>query len=99
MAKILLHTKGAILNVDYGGSGSYSNSIRAIKQHKFIPEPYFWQIPGKCDLSAYVNFSSLAEFAENNAGIKAFEPVPQGYFLQAMGINPRIQILQKNMNK
>jgi len=31
MAKILLHTKGAILNVDYGGSGSYSNSIRAIK--------------------------------------------------------------------
>lgn len=31
MAKLLLHTKGAILNIDYGAEGSFSNSIRAIK--------------------------------------------------------------------
>lgn len=63
MCKLLLHTKGAILNIDYGGQVNYSNSIRAIKNHKFIPHPYFWQIPGKCDLSAYVNFAGLADFA------------------------------------
>jgi SAM-dependent MidA family methyltransferase len=47
-------------------------------------------VPGKCDLSAYVNFAALAQFAEANGGIKAFEAIPQGYFLEAMGINPRI---------
>lgn len=40
------------------------DSVRAIKDHKYIPAPYFWQIPGECDLSAYVNFGALAQFAE-----------------------------------
>jgi hypothetical protein len=31
MAKLLLHTKGAILNIDYGAEGAFPNSIRAIK--------------------------------------------------------------------
>lgn len=31
MAKLLSHTKGAILNIDYGADNAFSNSIRAIK--------------------------------------------------------------------
>lgn len=31
MSKLLLNTKGAILNIDYGAEHAFSNSIRAIK--------------------------------------------------------------------
>lgn len=66
LAKIISKHGGAILNTDYGDEGVFSDSIRAIKNHKYIPSPYFWQMPGECDLSAYVNFSALAEFAQVN---------------------------------
>lgn len=29
-------------------------------------------------------------------GVRAFEAIPQGYFLEAMGINARIEMLSKN---
>ena len=64
MSKIISRSGGCILNVDYGEEGSFTDSIRAIKDHKYVPAPYFWQIPGECDLSAYVNFSALKQFAE-----------------------------------
>lgn len=63
MAKIIKLTGGAILNIDYGGNGPFVDSIRAIKNHKYIPAPYYWQIPGMCDLSAHVAFSALAQYA------------------------------------
>ena len=63
MAKIIRYSGGAILNIDYGGQGPFVDSIRAIKEHKFVPSPHFWQIPGTCDLSAHVAFSSLAQYA------------------------------------
>jgi SAM-dependent MidA family methyltransferase len=63
MAKMIRITGGAILNIDYGGNGPFSGSIRAIKNHKYIPSPYYWQIPGACDLSAHVAFAPLAQFA------------------------------------
>ena len=36
MAKVIKITGGAILNIDYGGNGPFSDSIRAIKNHKYI---------------------------------------------------------------
>lgn len=63
MAKIIAYSGGAILNIDYGGAGPFVDSIRAIKNHKYIPSPYFWQVPGTCDLSAHVAFSPLAAYA------------------------------------
>lgn len=63
MARVIKNTGGAILNIDYGGQGPFVDSIRAIKNHKYIPAPYYWQIPGKCDLSAHVAFSALAQYA------------------------------------
>jgi NADH dehydrogenase [ubiquinone] 1 alpha subcomplex assembly factor 7 len=64
LSKIVSRSGGAIMNIDYGNDGAFSDSIRAIKEHKYVPSPYFWQIPGECDLSAYVNFSALGQFAE-----------------------------------
>lgn len=46
LAKIIQKHGGAILNIDYGGEGAFVDSVRAIKDHKYIPSPYFWQIPG-----------------------------------------------------
>jgi SAM-dependent MidA family methyltransferase len=63
MAKMIKMTGGGILNIDYGGNGPYADSIRAIKKHKYIPAPYYWQVPGTCDLSAYVSFAALAQYA------------------------------------
>jgi len=63
MAKMIKLTGGAILNIDYGGNGPFIDSIRAIKSHKYIPAPHYWQIPGICDLSAHVAFAPLAAYA------------------------------------
>jgi NADH dehydrogenase [ubiquinone] 1 alpha subcomplex assembly factor 7 len=63
MAKMVRSSGGAILNIDYGDKGPFSDSIRAIKSHRFVPGPHFWQIPGECDLSAHVPFGVLARHA------------------------------------
>ena len=63
MAKMIGYSGGGILNIDYGGKGPFVDSIRAIKNHKYIPAPHYWQIPGMCDLSAHVAFSPLAQYA------------------------------------
>ena len=63
MAKMISYSGGGILNIDYGGKGPFVDSIRAIKNHKYIPAPHYWQIPGMCDLSAHVAFSPLAQYA------------------------------------
>ena len=46
MAKMINKYGGCILNVDYGDDGHFHDSIRGIKEHKFVPSPYLWQIPG-----------------------------------------------------
>lgn len=63
MAKMIKYSGGGILNIDYGGNGPFVDSIRAIKGHKYIPSPFYWEFPGICDLSAHVAFSSLAQYA------------------------------------
>jgi SAM-dependent MidA family methyltransferase len=49
-----------------------------------------------CDLSAYVDFSALNTYAEKVTNMKATEALPQGYFLEAMGIHARADILMAN---
>lgn len=73
MAKIVNKYGGAILNVDYGDDGYFTDSIRGIKNHHYVPAPYLWQIPGECDISAYVNFQALARFAEVRILVKLEE--------------------------
>lgn len=81
ISQIISQSNGVILNIDYGNNFAHSDSIRAIRDHKYVPFPQWVNLPGLCDLSAYVDFSSLQQFAEKTAGIKGFEPLPQGYFL------------------
>jgi SAM-dependent MidA family methyltransferase len=44
--------------MDYGENQGFSDSVRAIRNHKFVKNVL--DFPGEVDLSAYVNFLSLS---------------------------------------
>ena len=48
--------------------------------------------PGAADLTAHVDFSTLAR-AATEAGARAHGPVPQGHFLEALGIGARARTI------
>ncbi|KAL4807247.1 S-adenosyl-L-methionine-dependent methyltransferase [Aspergillus unguis] len=83
---------GAALIMDYGTLSTIPiNSLRGIQNHKNVPA---LSSPGLVDVSADVDFTSLAEAAiEASEGVEVHGPVEQGHFLQAMGIAERIQQL------
>lgn len=81
---------GAALIVDYGPAvstaGATLQALRRHRRHEVLDDP------GSADLTAHVDFQSLAEAAEAK-GALAFGPVEQGVFLQALGIDARAQAL------
>lgn len=83
---------GAALIMDYGTQSTIPiNSLRGIQGHKNVPT---LSAPGQVDVSADVDFTSLAEAAiEGSDGVEVHGPVEQGDFLTAMGINERMEQL------
>ncbi|CRG91394.1 NADH dehydrogenase [ubiquinone] complex I, assembly factor 7 [Talaromyces islandicus] len=87
---------GAALILDYGTSATVPmNSLRGIRQHAKI-SPFAF--PGQVDVSADVDFTSLAEAAiEASEGVEVHGPVDQADFLQSMGIAERAKQLLKDV--
>jgi SAM-dependent MidA family methyltransferase len=57
-------------------------------------------MPGDVDLSAYVDFAAVKNVTQGFQELQSSKLLPQGLFLEAMGISERIQILiQKNPAK
>lgn len=85
---------GAALILDYGPPSTIpTNSLRGIKQHRMVSP---LSEPGLVDLSADVDFMSLAETAINaSEGVEVHGPVEQALFLNAMGIKERAAQLVK----
>jgi NADH dehydrogenase [ubiquinone] 1 alpha subcomplex assembly factor 7 len=83
---------GAALIIDYGENHGFSDSVRAIANHKFLPKEAILNKPGECDISAYVNFLALARAAQLVPGIKVPELIPQGLWLESMGITTRLEV-------
>ncbi|CAN1153122.1 Protein arginine methyltransferase NDUFAF7 homolog, mitochondrial [Linum perenne] len=82
---------GAALIIDYGQNGVVSDSLQAIRKHKFVN---ILDDPGSADLSAYVDFASIkhtAEEASENVGVHG--PMTQSQFLGLLGINFRVEAL------
>ncbi|KAL4784363.1 S-adenosyl-L-methionine-dependent methyltransferase [Aspergillus varians] len=81
---------GAALIMDYGSMSTIPiNTLRGIQNHQIVPA---LSSPGLVDVSADVDFTSLAEAAiEASEGVEVHGPVEQGHFLQAMGIAERMQ--------
>lgn len=77
---------GVILIIDYGydrpGTGS---TLQAVKNHKPV-SPF--DSPGTADLTAHVNFHSLANMAKSRL-LSVHGPVGQGQWLKTMGIDQR----------
>jgi NADH dehydrogenase [ubiquinone] 1 alpha subcomplex assembly factor 7 len=81
---------GAALIVDYGhdrpGRG---DTLQAVFRHAYA-DPF--EAPGERDLTAHVDFAALAKAAE---GVRVSGPVPQGTWLDAMGLPVRAAALAR----
>ncbi|MBL4756409.1 MAG: SAM-dependent methyltransferase [Rhizobiales bacterium] len=88
---------GVALIIDYGYDNVMpGDSFQAVKSHEFA-NPL--EDPGNADLTAHVDFSSLAK-AASAAGGKVWGPLPQGTFLEQLGIVPRAeQIMAANPDR
>lgn len=90
LSRNLLHQGGAALIVDYGHDGpATGETLQAVKGHAFA-NPF--DAPGEQDLSAHVDFATLASMAQLS-GAQAHGPVPQGDFLGILGIAERAAML------
>jgi NADH dehydrogenase [ubiquinone] 1 alpha subcomplex assembly factor 7 len=83
---------GALLIVDYGYEGPLAgDTLQAVAAHRFA-DPL--SEPGTVDLTAHVDFAALAA-AGRAAGLAPSPCVPQGAFLEALGIGARTQALTR----
>lgn len=82
----LARQPGAALIIDYGPArptpGPTLQALRHHRRHEVLDDP------GTADLTAHVDFASLAE-AATSAGCTAHGPLGQGTFLSALGIELR----------
>ncbi|XP_042461816.1 protein arginine methyltransferase NDUFAF7, mitochondrial [Zingiber officinale] len=85
---------GGALIIDYGKDGLISDSLQAIRQHKFVD---ILDDPGSADLSAHVDFASIRHCAEEASdGVSVHGPITQSQFLGSLGINFRVEALLQN---
>ena len=93
MRQLATHLKthgGGALIVDYGYlSEAHHDTLQAVKHHSFHP---VLKDPGEADITAHVDFPSLAAIARDN-GLMAYGPAGQGEFLIRMGAEVRAQML------
>ncbi len=85
---------GAALIIDYGYDGpAIGDTLQALRGHQYVP---VLNDPGSADLTAHVDFTSLAQ-AARQAGAKAHpgvgDSVEQGALLHALGIAARAAAL------
>lgn len=80
---------GAAIIADYGDWHSKGDTLQAVRAHR--PDPVLAH-PGQADLTAHVDFEPLAQ-AARTAGASVSAMIPQGVFLERLGITTRAQAL------
>lgn len=85
---------GAALIIDYGDWRSLGDTFQALKNHRPV-DPF--ANPGEADLTAHVDFEALA-LAFSGAGARVSPMVPQGVFLERLGIAQRAAALARNLS-
>ena len=84
---------GAALVVDYGGWNGTGDTLQAVRRHGFVP---VLSTPGQADLTAHVDFASLAR-AARLAGARPCGPAGQGALLERLGITARADRLAQGL--
>lgn len=91
LAARLARQGGAALLVDYGyAAPAFGDTLQAVRAQETGLDPL--AEPGSRDLTAHVDFAALAE-AARAAGAASFGPLPQGLFLQRLGLMTRAAML------
>ncbi|XP_065880065.1 uncharacterized protein [Euphorbia lathyris] len=94
IAKRISSDGGGALIIDYGLNGVVSDSLQAIRKHKFVD---ILDNPGSADLSVYVDFPSIRRSAEEASDdVSVHGPITQSQFLGSLGINFRVEALLQN---
>jgi SAM-dependent MidA family methyltransferase len=92
LSQRILEQGGAALIVDYGHSESAAGeTLQAVSGHAFA-DP--WEAPGSRDLTAHVDFATLAKAAAAE-GVRLAGPREQGEWLRTMGIDQRTAALSQ----
>lgn len=91
LARHVARHGGALLFIDYGhdrpGPGE---TLQAMHRHRRV-SPFFR--PGESDLTAHVDFASIAGAIAQVKGMRVHGPMPQGDFLRALGLEVRLEAL------
>ncbi|KAK1257283.1 hypothetical protein QJS04_geneDACA024105 [Acorus gramineus] len=88
---------GGALIIDYGHNGIVSDSLQAIRNHKFV---HILDNPGSADLSAYVDFAAIRHAAdEASDNVTVHGPISQSQLLGFLGINFRAEALLQNCDE
>jgi SAM-dependent MidA family methyltransferase len=83
---------GAILAIDYGYEGpAIGDTLQAVRDHAYANP---WEEPGSRDLTAHVDFATLAAAAQGQ-GCAAWGTVGQGDWLRALGLDARAAALAR----
>ena len=97
IGKRLAGDGGAALFIDYGAwvERPTGDTLQAVSGHRPVDPLY---MPGLADITTQVDFQGFAR-AARVGGAAVFGPVPQGPFLRALGIEPRIAVLLRNADE
>ena len=86
---------GAGLIIDYGGWRSLGDTLQAVRDH--APTDLLTQ-PGQADLTAHVDFEALTRAAKAAApAVQVSQMIPQGVFLERLGITARARALAERL--
>ena len=92
LAERMIMCGGTALIVDYGHDRtSAGETLQAVRAHRYA-DP--WTAPGSSDLTAHVDFEAVRECA-CRAGLATHGPVPQGEWLNRLGIDARAAALAR----
>ncbi|MEM8569756.1 MAG: SAM-dependent methyltransferase [Pseudomonadota bacterium] len=82
---------GATLFIDYGCWDGTGDTLQALRGHGNVSP---LSQPGDTDLTTHVRFRALAEAARP---ARASGPLPQGVFLERLGISARARVLARSL--
>jgi len=91
LGRCIADNRGAGLVIDYGHTETgLGETLQAVGQHAYADPLTF---PGSLDLTAHVDFQSLARAVEA-MGVRGFGPIEQSQFLRRLGIEQRATTLK-----